>query len=156
MRGFLLLVLVLVLITAVAHAQLPEVGYIGLYTEDPWRFDPSMSCVTGVGFYPAEMWIFCLPSVRGIICAEFMITYPANVIQSTVTTNPAVSVTLGELDTGMSVCFVDCHWDWVWPFHQSLWVIDATPAWIEIVKHPDPHIICVQFANCVLAACGPA
>lgn len=53
-----------------------------------------------------------------------MRSYPANVIQSTVTTNPSVSVTLGTLDTGMSVCLVNCAWDWNWIFHQSLWVLD--------------------------------
>jgi hypothetical protein len=155
MKLFITVVLLVIVIAGAVYAQLPEVGYIGLYTDHPWRFDPSKSCVTGLGFYPVEMYIYCLPSNLGMLCAEFMLTYPDNVIQSTVTTNPEVSVTLGTLDTGMSVCFVDCHWDWICPFHQSLWVIDQTPSWIEIVKHPDPMILCVQFYPCVSALCGP-
>ncbi|UCF05492.1 MAG: hypothetical protein JSV33_00200 [bacterium] len=156
MKISVVIVLLVMVIAGAVYAQLPEVGYIGLYTDHPWQFDPSMSCVTGVGFYPVEMWIYCLPSNLGMMCAQFMISYPPNIIQSTVTTNPAVAVTQGTLDTGMSVCFQDCQWDWQWPFHQSLYVTDQTPTWIEIVKHPDPNVICVGFATCAYAACGPA
>ncbi|UCF04486.1 MAG: hypothetical protein JSV33_11170 [bacterium] len=143
MKKALLLALAVLFLSGAALAQLPPHGYIGLYTDEHVT-----CCVTGEGFYPVEMWIWCLPSLKGMICAEFMCVYPANVIQSTVTTNPLVSVTLGTLDTGMSVCFADCHWTWIWPFHQALWVTDPTATDISIVKHPDPNIECVQFANC--------
>ncbi|UCF06973.1 MAG: hypothetical protein JSV33_08135 [bacterium] len=135
----------LLMIASITSAQLPPVGYIGLTLDD---FQFQNGCSSGVGFYPLEIWIYCLPSDEGMICAKFMIDYPPNVIQSTVTTNPAVSVTLGTLDTGMSVCFADCHWNWIWPFHQALYVTDSTPTEVLIVKHPDPNILCVQFANC--------
>jgi hypothetical protein len=102
-----------------------------------------------VGFYPVEMWIWCLPDNQGQICAEFMIVYPPNVIQSTVTNNTdIISVTLGDLASGMSVCYVTCQWDWNWPFHQLLYVTDPTPSEVIITKHPDPTIMCPQFATC--------
>jgi hypothetical protein len=148
MKKGLLLCLALLLVSSVAFAQLPPVGYIGLYTSTGAPPDPATSCVTGVGFYPVEMYIWTLPSENGMICAEFMVTYPPNVIQSTVTTNPLVSVTLGTLDTGMSACLINCAWDWTWYFHQALWVTDPTPTTIQIVKHPSLEILCVQFANC--------
>ncbi|UCD20121.1 MAG: hypothetical protein JSU64_03015 [candidate division WOR-3 bacterium] len=143
MKTVLCIVVVLVLVSSTSLAVLPPYGYMGLYIDEHETY-----CTSGEGFYPVEMWIWCLPSERGMICAEFMIVYPANIIQSTVTVNPEVSVTLGTLDTGMSVCFVDCQWDWQWPFHQALWVTDPTQTEIEIEKHPDPMIECVQFANC--------
>ncbi|UCF06850.1 MAG: hypothetical protein JSV33_07455 [bacterium] len=149
MKKGLLLSLALLLVSGVAFAQLPPVGYIGLYTDTGAPPDPLSSCVTGTGFYPVEMYIWTLPSENGMICAEFMITYPASVIQSTVTTSPDVSVTLGTLDTGMSACLLNCSWTWTWYFHQTIYVTDdATPMSCQIVKHPDLAILCVQFANC--------
>jgi hypothetical protein len=140
----MLIFFALLLVCGSASAQLPPAGYIGLYVDDTH----SLWCAEGVGFYPFEMWIWCLPSDRGLICAEFVCVYPPNVIQSTVTQNPNVSVTLGTIDTGMSVCYVACEWDWTWPFHQSLWVTDPTESNIIVEKHPDPNIVCIQFANC--------
>ncbi|UCF04556.1 MAG: Ig-like domain-containing protein [bacterium] len=122
-----------------------EGGYIGLYVDEYH----SNSCVEGEGFYPVVMWIWCLPSENGQICAEFAVSYPANVIQSTVTENPIVSVKLGTLETGMSVCYVSCQYDWNWPFRQMLYVADSDATTIEIIKHPDPAVSAVQFANCL-------
>jgi len=144
LKRLILLTLALLLVSSTAIAQ-PPVGYIGLFIDE----SHTTSCVTGVGFYPVEMWIWCLPSYAGQICAEFMIAYPPNVIQSTTTPNTAIiSVTLGDLPSGMSVCYISCQWDWHWPFHQLLYVTDPTPTEVNIVKHPDPSILCVQFANC--------
>ncbi|UCF05832.1 MAG: hypothetical protein JSV33_01995 [bacterium] len=148
MKRILLITVAVLLIASFAHAQLPPVGYIGLYLNtEPPSPDP-IACATGAGFYPVEMYIWALPNEKGMMCAEFMVTYPVNVIQSTVTTNPLVCVTLGTLDTGMSACLCTCAWDWTWYFHQLLYVTDPTPTECTIVKHPDPNIPCVQHANC--------
>jgi len=144
MKKGLLFGLALLFLSSVAFAQLPPVGYIGLYVDG----EHSSSCAMGVGFYPVELWIWHLPSDLGMICSEFMIVYPLNVIQSTVTTNPLVSVTLGTLDAGMSVCLVNCAWDWTWSFHQALWVTNPEPTEITVAKHPDEMIQCIQNANC--------
>lgn len=134
------------------HLICAQGDFIGLYAND----EHSVSCVTGVGFYSVEMWIWCLPVQYEHLCAEFAIQYPSNVIASTVTGNTAlISVTIGDLQTGISVCYVGCQSYWYWLFHQSLWVINDTPTWIEIITHPDPYIECVQFAPCVYAHCAP-
>jgi hypothetical protein len=81
------------------------------------------------------------------MCAEFMICYPANAIQSTVTANTAIiSVSLGTLDTGMSVCYIVCQWDWHWCYHQLLYVTDGTQTNVEICPHPGVGVY--QLANC--------
>lgn len=144
MKKGLLFGLALLFVSSVAFAQLPPVSYIGLYVDG----DHSSSCATGAGFYPVEMWIWHLPSDQGMICSEFMLVYPANIIQSVVTTNPLVSVTLGTLPEGMSVCLTNCAWDWNWTFHQALYVTDPSLTEITVVKHPDPMINYVQNANC--------
>ncbi len=143
MKKILLLTVALLLVASVANAQLPPQGYMGLFTDEA----RTAWCVTGVGFYPAKMWILCLPSYLGQMCAEFMICYPPNVIQSTVYENSAIiSVTLGSLSGGMSVCYQECQWAWHWNFNQDLWVTTADMTHIYICPHPDTGEI--NFANC--------
>lgn len=140
MKKAILLTAALLLVAGAVNAQ-----YIGLYADA----GHSTWCASGVGFYPVEMWIWCLPGSQGEICAEFMVEYPVNTIQSTVTWNePIISVSLGDLGSGLSVCLVACEWTWNWPGHQLIYVTDPTPGYCEIVKHPDPAVEAVQFANC--------
>jgi len=143
MKKALLLAFAILLISGAVNAQLPPDGYIGLYADEAH----STQCVNGTGFYPFTLWIWCWPSVRGQICAEFLVQYPANVITSTVTPNDAIiSVTLGDLANGMSVCYVGCELDWNWPFQQAMYCTDPTQTMITIGAHPDVGVY--QFANC--------
>jgi hypothetical protein len=145
MKKALLLAVALMLVATVAQAQ-PPTGYIGLFTDDTrteW-------CATGVGFYPVEVWVMCLPSYLGQICCEFKLCYPANMVPSTATFNtPIISVTLGDLDTGISVCYVDCQWNWHWVVHRTYYVTDPTQTYLYICAKPPPEGPGVyQFANC--------
>ncbi len=141
MKKALIASVALLLISSSAFASL---GYIGLYVDA----DHSYWCTEGTGFYAAEMWIWCLPGPDGQICAEFAVAYPANIIQSTVTWNdPLISVSLGDLPGGLSVCYVGCQHGWNWPCHQALWVTDPSQTFIQIVPHPEAGAI--QFANCL-------
>ncbi len=144
MKRWLLFSLTFLVIGSAASAELPPVGYIGLYVDDQHEY----YCAEGVGFYPVEMWVWCLPSERGMICPEFAIDYPVNVIQSTVTFHPDLGIIIDPPDAeeGISVCYQSCRWDWVWVFHQSLWVTDPTKTYIQIVPHPDIGVY--RFANC--------
>ncbi|MBN1884096.1 MAG: hypothetical protein JW876_01065 [Candidatus Krumholzibacteriota bacterium] len=142
MKRIFAIAVVCILLAAGATAQTP-LGYMGLYADGAhgtW-------CATGSGFYPVEMWIWCLAGINGQICAEFMIGYPANVITSTVTANTdAISVTLGDLASGMSACLKECNESWLWFFHQTLYVSDPTLTFVQILGHPDVGVY--QFANC--------
>jgi hypothetical protein len=145
MKKVLLLSCALLVIAGTAFAQLPH-GYIGLFTDadhDTW-------CITGSPVYSFDFWIFCYPSVDSMLCAEFAISYPATgVIQSTVTPNTAIiSVSLGTLPGGMSVCYLECQLDINWCFHQQVFVTDANPKMIEIIVHPAPEIEHIRFAEC--------
>jgi hypothetical protein len=148
MKRGLLLASVLVMIWSAAFAQAPPKGYIGLYTStahDAW-------CVTGsMPFYSTTMWILCLPSVDGMLCAEFAIQYPTSgMITSTVTPNDAIiSVALGDLATGMSVCYQECQWDWNWCFNQMLFITAPDPMHVQIIKHSLATIHYIQFAECI-------
>ena len=120
-----------------------EFGYIGLFVDD----QHSYWCAEGGGFYEIEMWIWCFPGYKGQMCAEFAISHPANVIQSTVTQNDdIIAIAMGTLPEGMSVCYNGCQWEWNWSLHQKLWVTNQTKTRCEIVPHPDIGVY--QFANC--------
>lgn len=146
MKKLLFLVVVLTLVATAVSAQ-PPVPYIGLFTDE---FHSVWCASNPAPFYPVEMWVWCLPSERGMICAEFDISYPVNVIQSTVTLNPELGIIIPDppYPEAFILCFVDCKWDWAWLFHQTLYVVDQTPTYIEIIKHPDPDIEHIRFANC--------
>ncbi|UCF06849.1 MAG: hypothetical protein JSV33_07450 [bacterium] len=144
MKISIVIVAAIVLIAGAATAQLPPQGYIGLFTDEAH----TTWCVTGTPFYSFDMYIYCLPSDQGMICAEFAISYPTNLIQSTVTPSDSISVALGSLPDGMSACVLNCQWDWIWIFKQFLVVNAADKTHLEIIKHPDPLIPAIQFANC--------
>jgi hypothetical protein len=120
-----------------------EGGCIGLYADD----QHSDWCVNGEGFYPIDMWVWCRPSGNGLICAEFAVQFPSNTIQSTITWHPDISVTIGDIWVGLSVCFTHCFYDWVWPLHEVVYVTDPTQTMIEVVEHPDAGHI--AFLNCL-------
>jgi hypothetical protein len=148
MKKALLLMIVALMLSSAVHAcpDCPppyRYGYIGLYIDEGRMY----WCASGVGFYPVEMWIWCLPGENGQICAEFAISYPPNVIQSTTTKNlPLISVDMGDLASGWSVCYIACQWSWHWPAHQLLYVTDPTKTHCEVVAHPG--VGAYQFANC--------
>jgi hypothetical protein len=100
------------------------------------------------GFYAIEMWIWCQPGPNGMICAEFCVDYPYNIIQTIVTTNMDIySVSIGDLVSGISVCYKQCLYDWHWIYHQTLYVTDPSPGAVMIVQHPEASML--QVANCL-------
>lgn len=138
MKKVVFLAIALLLVSGAANAQ-----YMGLFTDDTHSY----WCATGVGFYPVEMWIMALPGPLGVMCNEFAICYPVNTIQSVVTSNDAIiSVMLGSLPAGMSVCYQLCQYDWFWCFHQQIYVTDATQTMVYICAHPDAGLY--QIADC--------
>ena len=142
MKMLLISGLLLTVLSGTVYGQ--QYGSIGLFAEA----DRSAWCVKGTGFYPVEMWIMCLPGMNGQICAEFGVRYPSNVIESTITPNDAlISVVIGSLNGGISVCYVECQYDWHWNYHQTLWVADGTRTSCEIVANMKTGAY--QFANCL-------
>jgi hypothetical protein len=143
MRACVFLAVLLCFISPLRAQQSNPPGYIGLFTDETH----SGWYVTGTPLYPVEMYICCLPGNLGQICLEFSICYPDNVIKSTVTGNESlISVELGDLENGKSVCYTNCQHGWHWCYHQTLWVTDTEPTICEICPHPDLGVY--QFANC--------
>lgn len=146
MKKCLLFALALLFVSSAVYAQ-PPVGYIGLFADDA----RSSWCAYGTTpYYPVTMYIFCLPSVNGQFCAEFAIDYTDDpgIIKAGVTNNSHVSVALGDLATGMSVCFLTCQTDWHWAMSHSLFINTSSKREIRIVEHPGVVPPAVQFAYC--------
>ena len=148
MKRVLLLSLMVLFVTGTAFAQLPPRPYIGLFTSD--AHDTWCAIGDPSPFYLVEMWIMCLPSVNGMLCAEFAISYPASsVITGSITSNTAIiSVAQGDIATGMSVCYIACEYAWNWCFHQTFYVNGTDQVYAELVPHGAPQITQLQFASC--------
>lgn len=143
MKRLILLTFALLLVSGAAVSELSYIGYMGLYADE----NHGVCEVNNPGgFFPFQMWVWCRPNDLGMICSEFMICYPPNVIQSTVTWSPEISVMLGDLPSGLSACYIVCQWEWMWVCYQLNYLTDTVPAFIEICPHPD--VGTYQFANC--------
>jgi hypothetical protein len=126
----------------------PPRGYIGLFADE----DHSSWCASGAPVYPVEIWVMCLPGYLGQICAEFAVHYPANVTQSTITINSALWFQIpGYLCVddycNFAPCYHWCEWDWHWVMHQTIYVTDWTPSFVEITGNQIGGGT-YQFANC--------
>jgi len=132
MRIRILLTLAFMLSSSVAFS-LPSVGYIGLYS-DPDRSFCEVHSSGGLSSF--DLYVYCLPSEHGVMSVKFAISYPANVTQSSLTVNPGIAYTQGDLESGINVQFQSCMYGWVWTHHQTLYITDTDPDWIYIVAHP--------------------
>ena len=142
-----LLVAAALLILAGSLNAAPPRGYIGLYAD---MGHSVCSVVNPGGFLPFNMYIWCLPGQDGMTAAEFAISYPASVIPSTVTLNPAITVSLGTLTAGTSVAFGACNYDWVWTHQQACYLTATTPGYIMIIPDPTALPPAYQYATCAL------
>lgn len=144
MKKVLLIAAALLIVASTVNA-LPPVGYIGLFADGGHQV---CNAVNPGGFFPFTMWVWCLPSVNGMQAAEWMVAYPTNIIGSTVTQNPLITVALGSLTAGISVAYGACNLEWTWTHQQACYITDTAPSFIRIVAHPTAGAY--QFANCQL------
>ena len=121
-------------------------GYIGLYADGSHS---QVEVINPGGFFPFTMWVWCLPGINGQIGAEFGISYPESIIQSTVTWSPDLSEQTGDLTSGVGVCYTACKYEWNWVCYQACYLTDTNPAFIELT--PDPDSGPIIFTNCLTA-----
>ena len=146
MKKILLTAAALLILAGSLNAAPPR-GYIGLYADGNHSI---CNVMNPGGFLPFTMYIWCLPSEHGMTAAEFAVSYPASVIPSTITLNPAITVSLGTLTGGTSVAFGSCNNDWVWTHTQSCYLTATTPGYIVIIPDPTAQPPAYQYASCEL------
>ena len=138
LAGFLAAFLALSLGAALpcrASATLPPDGYIGLFVDE--NHSTCDVFYAGSPFTEFTMWIWCLPSDKGLQSAEFKVMYPANVTPgANITLNPHIVASTGDLNGGTSVTFDDCQTDWVWTHQQECYLINNRCGVIRIDDLP--------------------
>ncbi len=128
---------------ACALWAVPAAGtaYLGLYADE----NHSITKIDGTPIYSAEVWIWCLPDARGVMAAEFGLTYTANVIPSVVTWN-AYSARFGDLPGSVNFAFNECKTGWTWIAHQTIYVVNGEYG--EARLAPFSEAIPMQIATC--------
>lgn len=138
-----MLILASVCLCTAAPAQPPPTGCIGLYMDESRTL---CSLDAGSGYTPFSFYIFCLPSENGMMCAEFAVSIPSDIIISNIQENDRVSVALGNLSDGMSVCFLECQTDWIYTHRVDAVAQSPSPCELLLIGHGKTGEI--QFANC--------
>ena len=145
MNKVLLLCAFLVATSSGAHA-LPSELSVGLYADGARSV---MSVYYGGPFTQFEIWVWWLPSERGLHSTMFYLAYPSNVTAQTITLNPSAQFLFGCNDGYEPMCatFIDCQLDWVWTHQQTCFLTDAQPSVIEIGP---PVVNGLEARNCEL------
>lgn len=141
MKRYLMLVLALLVLPSAAHAQTD--GYLGLFTDEgrtSWCTSPAT--IPGA----VTMYVMALPSEDSLTCVEFSLDYdPVGMTEGGVTLNPLNTVSLGNIGTGLSVCFA-CQGEWLFVCSQLLIIFDDVQYTVSIQPHQGTGG--VYFSNC--------
>jgi len=126
---------------------LPQTGYIGV-----WEDANHVDCdVFPPQYTQFDVYIWCLPSVRGLQAAEFAVSFPATVVILATVQYPDITLSLGSFPAGISVAFGEgnCQMDWVWTHRVRCLSLANTPGYIGIIPHPGTlPVPAYQFASC--------
>jgi hypothetical protein len=130
---------ILIAASSGAHA-LPSELSVGLYADEERSV---MSVYYGGVLTQFEVWVWWLPSERGLHSTMFYLTYPSNVSPGAITPNPIRKFLIGCNDgyAPMCVTFRDCQCDWVWTHRQTCYLMDAQPSVMEFAT-------LLEAANC--------
>lgn len=117
---------------AAAAAHFP---YIGMYADE----NHSDCDWTGPLYSTVTFWVWVLPGDDGIMCAEFQIVTPANVINASTVPNPEAGYSIGDalIAPGTTICFPACRTDWVYTHTVTCLILDSSPSQIRIEPHGD-------------------
>jgi hypothetical protein len=126
---------------------LSQTAYIGI-----WADANHVDCDVFPAIYTQfDAYVWCLPSSRGLIAAEFAVSFPAWVITLATAQHPNIAISLGSLMTGISVAFGEgnCQRNWVWLHRVTCMSLANTSGLISIIPHPAVQPVpAYQFASC--------
>ncbi len=134
MKRYLMISLAVLLFSTAASAQTN--GYLGLFMDtERTTWCGAASAIPG----NFTCYIYALPNVDGMFCAEFKLQMPDDptLFTGTIIPNPGWGVILGDPVTGVSFCFEFCQTDWVQLYSVMLVTTSANANIVQIVAHPD-------------------
>jgi hypothetical protein len=136
MRRVLLVALGLLLIAGAAFAQ-PDSTYTGFFADSART---TWNVAYGGTTTSFTMYIYWLPCARGLQGVEFRVSYPANVIQGAVTSNPNIVLDFGSLKAGISSVWADgdCQPAGVWVIsHEAdCFLTSAVSSVVQMIPNP--------------------
>lgn len=123
MRKLLWAIAIMAIAASAAHA-LPSTLSVGIYTDEA-RSAMSVDYAGAVTQF--EVWVWWMPSEKGLHAVSFYLAYPANVTQDLITPNPNREYLIGCNDgyEPMCVTFAECRTEWVWSHHQTCYLTDG-------------------------------
>lgn len=145
MKRLIMFVTVLAfVINAGPACKAQEKTYVGLFADSEHNLT---SVIGNGGFIPFTVWIWWLPSVRGIEVCETALEFPSNVLRGTTMGNPYTNLCCC-LTNAFQVCFYECQRDWVWSYQLTCFLTDGAPTAIRIVPtiDGDPKVTNCGFA----------
>jgi hypothetical protein len=139
-KKMVLLLISILIVPILSHALLPTTAHIGLFADE----EHSNWCVSGEVIFEVEMWVWLRPSERGMICVDFLISYPTNVVQSRMILNINRCSILPVVECGYgygAICYFECKRDWVWIARQTLYVERPNETIVEIIPRYEGGVI---------------
>jgi hypothetical protein len=143
MKKVLLVVAAIALFAGSVNAG--PLSFIGIYTDGGHTVCRQDILAPYVSF---PVWVWVQPSDNGMICSEFMLQYPAWLLNIGTVVNPNHSVALGDPFSGISICFAACQTDWTYLYQlTALPTAAGVPGFVNVLPHPSAGAI--QIANCL-------
>lgn len=159
MKKALLIAFAVLMVAGSISAAPFDRTYIGLYAsdltwpEDTLYVDNHSLCnwmeprYSGDPFDDFELWIWILPSNRGVRAIEFKLLYPTGIYLSAYTKqNPDITIANGNLGEGIIATYGTCQMDWVWAYHFGVTSRNEIVRKFQIAAHPLTGLI--QAAGC--------
>jgi hypothetical protein len=126
------------------NGALSSWGYIAVYA-DGCHSD----CDVSPGQYQEfDAWVWMFPSGAGLMAAEYMVSFPASVVTISITTNPEIVVSLGNVTSGIGVAYATCQTGWIWSHRIRCLSLATAPVYIAPVPHP--AVGTIDYASCEL------
>jgi len=145
-KGLLIGFVVLMLAGSLSAGDVP---YIGIYASPDGVMDTHSTCsISPVVFDETfVMWIWVLPSSRGMNAVEFRLSRPTLITQELdAVSNPDITIELGSLSAGISSAFGSCQNGWTWTHQQLCSSRSTTPRFFSIIVNPSSGLF--QVASC--------
>jgi hypothetical protein len=128
MKKLLMLTLALVLISPAGPASAGQNSAIGLFVDD----SHSLNYIAPEPMQVFDMYIWILPGSEGFMAADFLIKYPPNIVIENTELNEMLIPPLGDIETGLAICFTECQMDWMPVVRQTLYAVDSEKSIISI------------------------
>jgi hypothetical protein len=91
-----------------------------------------------------DCWVWVLPSGNGMMCAEFGIEWPANVVPMSISVHPDLACAGDPGACESPYCFTGCKTGWTWVLKRSIMFLNDEQATARFIPDPSSGILAVR------------